>query len=29
MVVVLELKVVEVYANRFIRPSKSPAGAPR
>ena len=29
MVVVLELKVVEVYANGFIRPSKSPAGAPR
>ena len=27
--VVLELKVVEVYANGFIRPSKSPAGAPR
>ena len=28
VVVVLELKVVEVYANGFIRPSKSPAGAP-
>ena len=27
--VVLELMVVEVYANGFIRPSKSPAGAPR
>ena len=29
VVVVLELKVVEVYANGFIRPSKSSAGAPR
>ena len=29
VVVVLELKVVEVYANGFIRPSKSPAGTPR
>ena len=29
VVVVLELKVMEVYANGFIRPSKSPADAPR
>ena len=29
MLVVLELKVVEVYANGFIRPSKSPAGTSR
>ena len=29
MVVVLKLMVVEVYANGFIRPFKSPAGAPR
>ena len=29
MVVVLKLMVVEVYANGFIRPSKSPAGTPR
>ena len=29
VVVVLELKVMEVYANGFIRPSKSPAGAPK
>ena len=29
VVVVLELKVVEVYANGFIRPFKSPAGTPR
>ena len=29
VVVVLELKMVEVYANGFIRPSKSPAAAPR
>ena len=29
MMVVLELKVVEVYANGFIGPSKSPADAPR
>ena len=29
MVVVLELKVVEVYANGFIRLSKSPAGTLR
>ena len=28
VVVVLELKVVEVYANGFIRPSKSPAVVP-
>ena len=28
VVVVLELKVVEVDANGFIRPSKLPAGAP-
>ena len=29
VVMVLEQKVVEVYANGFIRPSKSPAGAPK
>ena len=29
VVMVLEQKVVEIYANGFIRPSKSPAGAPR
>ena len=26
---VLELKVLEMYVNGFIRPSKSPTGAPR
>ena len=29
MMVVLVLKMVEMYANGFIRPSKSPAAAPR
>ena len=29
VVIVLEQKVVEVYANGFIRPSKSSAGAPK
>ena len=29
VVVVLELKMVEVYANGFIKPSKSPAAAQR
>ena len=29
VVMVLELKVVEVHANGFNRPSKSPADAPR
>ena len=29
VVVVLELKVMEMYANGFIRPSMSPVGAPR
>ena len=29
VVVVLVLQVVEMYANGFIRPSKSPADAPR
>ena len=29
VVMVLKQKVVEMYANGFIRPSKSPAGAPR
>ena len=29
MVVELELKAMEVYANGFIKLSKSPAGAPR
>ena len=29
VVMVLELKVVEVYTNGFIKASKAPAGAPR